>query len=68
MIIDLRENRGGNMYPMLAGLSSLLPEGDLFSFAYRSGQKQVLSLKQIGSWSGLPLVEKKTGPACRYLD
>lgn len=68
VIIDLRENRGGNMYPMLAGLSSLLPEGDLFSFAYRSGQKQVLSLKQIGSWSGLPLVEKKTGPPYRYLD
>lgn len=59
VIIDLRDNRGGNMYPMLAGLSSLLPEGDLFSFAYRSGQKQVLSLKQIGRWSGIPLAEEK---------
>lgn len=59
VIIDLRDNRGGNMYPMLAGLSSLLPEGDLFSFAYRSGQKQVLSLKQIGRWSGLPLAKTK---------
>lgn len=59
VIIDLRDNRGGNMYPMLAGLSSLLPEGDLFSFAYRSGKKQVLSLKQIGRWSGIPLAEEK---------
>lgn len=59
VIIDLRDNRGGNMYPMLAGLSSLLPDDELFSFVYRSGQRQPLSLTQIGQWSGLPLVEKK---------
>lgn len=31
-IVDLRGNGGGNMWPMLAGLGPLLPEGDLGSF------------------------------------
>jgi hypothetical protein len=31
-IIDLRENRGGNMYPMIAGLGPLLGEGVLGYF------------------------------------
>jgi len=32
VLVDLRDNTGGNMYPMLAGLSSLLPDEDLFQF------------------------------------
>lgn len=32
VLVDLRDNTGGNMYPMIAGLSSLLPDEDLFQF------------------------------------
>jgi hypothetical protein len=31
-VVDLRVNGGGNMYPMIAGLSPLLPEGPLYAF------------------------------------
>lgn len=59
VIIDLRENRGGNMYPMLAGLSSLLPDDDLIRFENRTGDQMTISLKEVGNWSGLPLAKTK---------
>ena len=31
-VVDLRGNGGGNMYPMIAGASPLLPEGPLYAF------------------------------------
>jgi C-terminal processing protease CtpA/Prc len=31
-IVDLRDDMGGNMYPMIAGLGALIGEGDLGSF------------------------------------
>lgn len=37
-IVDLREDRGGNMYPMIAGLGALIGEGDLGSFKNASGE------------------------------
>jgi C-terminal processing protease CtpA/Prc len=36
-IVDLRENLGGNMYPMIAGLGALIGEGDLGSFKDAKG-------------------------------
>lgn len=36
-IVDLRHNHGGDMGPMLAGLSALLPDGNLVGFKDRSG-------------------------------
>ncbi|MCJ1712137.1 S41 family peptidase [Clavibacter michiganensis subsp. phaseoli] len=33
-VVDLRGNRGGNMWPMLAALSPLLDEGRVMSFEY----------------------------------
>lgn len=39
-IVDLRGNTGGNMYPMIAGLSSLLPDGKAIAF---HGRDQVLA-------------------------
>lgn len=36
-VIDLRENNGGNMYPMIAALSPLLPEGPVLSSRQRNG-------------------------------
>jgi len=42
-IIDLRGNSGGNMYPMLAGLSSLLGEGVLGYDVYPDGRSMLLT-------------------------
>jgi carboxyl-terminal processing protease len=36
-IVDLRENLGGNMYPMIAGLGALIGDGELGSFKDASG-------------------------------
>lgn len=35
VVIDLRDNRGGNMYPMLAAVHRFFPEEDLFDFHLR---------------------------------
>ena len=35
VIVDLRDNRGGNMYPMISAVAPLLPEGTLLSFRTR---------------------------------
>ncbi|MGT2768883.1 S41 family peptidase [Streptococcus ictaluri] len=45
LIVDLRDNTGGNMGPMIIGLTSVLPNGELFSFQNKYGQKQLISLK-----------------------
>jgi len=37
-IVDLRENTGGNMYPMIAGLGPLVGEGKLGSFIIPQGK------------------------------
>jgi carboxyl-terminal processing protease len=37
-IVDLRENEGGNMYPMIAGLGALIGEGELGSFKDAAGK------------------------------
>lgn len=36
-IVDLRKNYGGNMWPMLAALTPLLPDGNLMQFIDRNG-------------------------------
>jgi C-terminal processing protease CtpA/Prc len=36
-VVDLRENRGGNMHPMIAGLGPLTGEGTLGYFVYKTG-------------------------------
>jgi hypothetical protein len=35
VIVDLRDNGGGNMYPMIAAVSPLLPDGDILKFKGR---------------------------------
>jgi carboxyl-terminal processing protease len=42
-IIDLRQNSGGNMWPMLAGLGPLLNTGALGSFIARGGESAIWS-------------------------
>jgi hypothetical protein len=38
IIIDLRLNGGGNMYPMIVGVSNLLPDGKLTEFVTSNGE------------------------------
>ncbi|MCP1386747.1 S41 family peptidase [Corynebacterium sp. TA-R-1] len=40
-IVDLRGNTGGNMYPMLAGVSPLLPDGPAFFFQFQAGEMPI---------------------------
>ncbi len=35
VVLDLRDNTGGNMYPMIASVSPLLPDGTVISFKSR---------------------------------
>jgi C-terminal processing protease CtpA/Prc len=38
-IVDLRQNSGGNLWPMLAGLGPLLGDGDLAASVYPDGRR-----------------------------
>ena len=50
-IIDLRGNRGGNMWPMLSGVSALLPEGTAMSF--RAGDGSTTDVQILGDGAGM---------------
>lgn len=41
VMIDLRQNHGGNMYPMIAAVSPLLPDGVILSFKSRKNTMPV---------------------------
>ena len=47
VIVDLENNSGGNMYPMIGGLAAILPNDTLFQFEYANGQKIGTTLSQI---------------------
>lgn len=59
VLVDLRDNTGGNMYPMIAGLSSLLPDEDLFQFVYKNGSKSAVSRSDILKPLGLEQTNEK---------
>lgn len=40
VLLDLRDNGGGNMHPMLQALSALLPPGDLGHFQFADGRRE----------------------------
>ena len=44
-IVDLRQNRGGNSWPMLAGIGPLLGEGEVGSFVDRNGKRETWSYR-----------------------
>lgn len=44
-ILDLRNNTGGNMYPMLSALSPLLDDGILGTFDYADGRRTYWGLR-----------------------
>lgn len=58
IIIDLRNNIGGNVYPMLAGVSPLFKEGVLFFFKSRDSEAKPVTLKSNGIYFGGELVAK----------
>ncbi|WP_323137732.1 S41 family peptidase [Streptomyces sp. NEAU-H22] len=45
-VIDLRRNRGGNMWPMLAVVGPILGDGDVGSFIDADGKKTVWSIEK----------------------
>ncbi|MDF1488646.1 S41 family peptidase [Tessaracoccus caeni] len=47
-IVDLRGNRGGNMYPMFSGLTQLLPDGPAMTFRTRDGVETEVTMNPDG--------------------
>ncbi|WP_323986722.1 S41 family peptidase [Microbacterium plantarum] len=47
-LVDLRGNVGGNMYPMLSGVTALLPDGPALSFRDRHGSDAVVTVRPNG--------------------
>jgi carboxyl-terminal processing protease len=62
-IVDLRENTGGNMYPMLAGLGPILGEGVAGEFEEPLGYTTQWSYRDGQSFYGDEGVTRVTGPA-----
>jgi carboxyl-terminal processing protease len=48
-IIDLRGDRGGNIWPMLAALAPLLGAGPLLAYQYRDGSTELYALDERGA-------------------
>jgi C-terminal processing protease CtpA/Prc len=44
-IVDLRANTGGSMFPMVAGLTPIIGEGEIGGFLLGDGQRKTLSLQ-----------------------
>lgn len=64
-IVDLREDTGGNMYPMLAGLQPLLGTGTLGYFVSREGRHAWdagAAAPRAADWSGTEPVAVLVGP------
>ena len=62
-IVDLRENRGGAMPPMLAALAPLIRYGPLLSFVNSTGTQIPVSLRSDGIAIGPNLVLPHQNPA-----
>ena len=56
VIVDLRDNHGGNMYPMISAIAPLLPEGTLLNFKTRK-RTSPITLDFVVRSSGLSLAE-----------
>lgn len=61
-VVDLSENLGGNMYPMVAGLGALIGEGELGSFKDAKGQITTWSYRDGQSWYGTEAAAKVSHP------
>ncbi|MBO0919845.1 S41 family peptidase [Cellulomonas sp. zg-ZUI222] len=47
-VVDLRGNTGGDMHPMLAGVSALLPDGTAFELVERDGRAMAVTIRSDG--------------------
>lgn len=57
-IVDLRDDLGGNMYPMIAGLGALIGEGELGLFKDAKGNNSTWYYRNGQSWFGnVPLAK-----------
>ncbi|MFP7365612.1 S41 family peptidase [Corynebacterium callunae] len=54
VIVDLRENTGGDLGPMLAGVSALLPDGEVLWFSSSGGDSPVTIKGNAVSGGGTP--------------
>ena len=54
-VVDLRGNDGGDMGPMVAGLSSLLPDGTVLEFVSQTNTSQVTVERNSVSGGGTPV-------------
>ena len=61
VVIDLRDNRGGNMYPMISAVAPLLPDGILLKFQTRK-RTSPISLDFVVRSMGLNPVEMAKFP------
>lgn len=59
IMIDLRGNRGGNMTPMILGLSALLPDGKLFEYIDKKQNTKSVDLSAGKLNSGGAAIELK---------
>ena len=64
-IVDLRNNPGGNMYPMLAGLGPILGEGVAGKFVDPEGHESEWSYRDGKSLSGSEVVTQVNGEPYR---
>jgi C-terminal processing protease CtpA/Prc len=57
-IVDLRTDSGGNMWPMLGGLSPLLTEGDVGSFVYPDAAVELWTVAgDRVLWDGMVMID-----------
>jgi hypothetical protein len=62
-IVDLRENEGGNMWPMLAGIGPILGEGCVGSFVDPDGEKTQWCYEDGVAYEGGEIAAKVNGIA-----
>lgn len=53
IILDLRGNTGGNMYPMIAGVNALLPDGIIIKFRNKFGRETPLTSEFVARNQGV---------------
>ena len=62
VIVDVRANSGGDMGPMIAGLSPLIPDGTVATFGLRAGQSTEVTLTDGTITGGGSSVSVPAGP------
>lgn len=61
MVLDLRTDTGGNMWPMIGGLAPLIGTGQVGSFVYPDGTIEPWTLIDgVASWDGMVMAAYDT--------